>query len=76
MAVEEVGAGVGYDTCSSSMALNLRLLGRPGGEEEKGSKAGSSCEGCRVRFFSERGVVMECELRGLGLLGERSIMDN
>jgi hypothetical protein len=47
MPVEDVGTGVGYDTCSSSMALNLRLLGSPRGEDEKGSKAGSN-EGCRV----------------------------
>jgi len=47
--VEDVGTGVGYDTFSSSMALNLRLLGSPGGEDENGSNAGSN-EGCRVWF--------------------------
>jgi hypothetical protein len=47
MPVDEVAAGVGYEMLSSSMALNLRLLGSPGGEDEKGSKAGSK-DGCRV----------------------------
>jgi len=47
MPVEDVGTGVGYDSCWSSMALNLRLLGSPGGEEENGSNAGNR-EGCRV----------------------------
>jgi len=73
--VEDVGTGVGYDTCSSSMALNLRLLGSPGGEDEKGSKAGSN-EGCRVWFGREAGVLLECEFRGLGRLGEVSMMVN
>lgn len=57
------------------MALNLRLLGSPGGEDEKGSKAGSN-EGCRVWFRRETGVLLECEFRGLGLLGEVSMMVN
>lgn len=70
MPVEEVGAGVGYEMRSSSMAVNLRLLGRHGGDDEKGSKAGSSSEGCRVRSGRALGVVMEWEFRGLGLFGD------
>ena len=57
------------------MALNLRLLGKPGGEEEKGSNAGSK-EGCRVRGARGTGALLECEFRGLELLGEDSMVVN
>lgn len=75
MPVEEVGAGVGYDTFSSSMALNLRLVGNAGGEDENGSKAGSN-EGCRVRKGRCGEGVFECESRRLDLVGDMSIMVN